>query len=283
MSMDKMKISIVLNLLNEAKHIRDLLDSLVIQEGPFEVIVVDAGSWDGTPEVIKKYMEKHPGMIELYHRPGTRGESTNFGILKVKGDAIATIGGDCIANPFWLKELRKTLGQFDIAAGKTINIGYHAFEKLERVELYHRGMDISYPSGNMAWRKKVIDDVVGFDPWFVTAEDIDMNFRAVAMGYTLGYNENALVYHRMKESFIKFFKQAFWNGWGRKQLTMKHGRLWSSYKPQRLLETSKSMWALARLSFAVLGYVVCKFYEKSPYTLPADQELKRFKFVFPGR
>ncbi|OGS55794.1 MAG: glycosyl transferase family 2 [Euryarchaeota archaeon RBG_19FT_COMBO_56_21] len=278
-----MKISIVLNLLNEAKHIRDLLDSLVIQEGPFEVIVVDAGSWDGTPEVIKKYMEKHPGMIELYHRPGTRGESTNFGILKVKGDAIATIGGDCIANPFWLKELRKTLGQFDIAAGKTINIGYHAFEKLERVELYHRGMDISYPSGNMAWRKKVIDDVVGFDPWFVTAEDIDMNFRAVAMGYTLGYNENALVYHRMKESFIKFFKQAFWNGWGRKQLTMKHGRLWSSYKPQRLLETSKSMWALARLSFAVLGYVVCKFYEKSPYTLPADQILKRFKFVFPGR
>jgi len=281
--MDKMKISIVLNLLNESKHIRDLLDSLVIQEGPFEVIVVDAGSWDGTPEIIKKYMEKHPGMIELYHRPGTRGESTNFGIMKVKGDVIATIGGDCIANPFWLKELRKTLVDHDIAAGKTINIGYHAFEKLERVELYHRGMDISYPSGNMAWRKKVIDDVVGFDPWFVTAEDIDLNFRAVAMGYSLGYNENAIVYHRMKESFVKFFKQAFWNGWGRKQLTMKHGRLWSSYKPQKLLETSKSMWALARLFFAVLGYVICKFYERSPYTLPSEKRLKRFKFVFPGR
>ena len=235
--MDKMKISIILNLLNETKHIRDLLDSLVIQEGPLEIIVVDAGSWDGTPEAVKRYMETHPGVIELYHRPGTRGESTNFGILKAKGEAIATVGGDCIANPFWLKELRKTLGQYDIAAGKTINIGYQAFEKLERVELYHRGMDISYPSGNMAWRKKVIDDVVGFDPWFVTAEDIDLNFRAVALGYTLGHNENALIYHRMKESFMKFFKQAFWNGWGRKQLTMKHGRLWSSYKHQRLLAT----------------------------------------------
>ena len=281
--MDRIKISIVLNLLNEVKHIRDLLDSLVIQEGPFDVVVVDAGSWDGTPEIIKRYMEKHPGMIELYHHPGTRGESTNFGIMKAKGDAIATIGGDCIANPFWLKELRKTLERFDIAAGKTINIGYHAFEKLERVELYHRGMDISYPSGNMAWRSKVIEDVVGFDPWFVTAEDIDLNFRAVALGYTLGYNDNALVYHRMKESFVKFFKQAFWNGWGRKQLTMKHGRLWSSYKPQRLLETSKSFWALARLAFAILGYVICKFYEKSPYSLPAGRKAKRFKFVFPGR
>ncbi len=277
-----MKISIVLNLLNEAKHIRDLLDSLVVQEPPFEIIVVDAGSWDGTVETVKRYMQKHPE-IQLFHKPGSRGESTNFGIIKAKADVIATTGGDCIANPFWLKELRETLRSYDIAAGKTINIGYHAFQELERVELYHRGMDISYPSGNMAWHRKVLDDVVGFDPWFVTAEDIDLNYRAVEKGYRLGYNEEAIVYHRMKEGFMKFFKQAFWNGWGRKQLTMKHGRLWGSYKPQRLLETSKSLWAVARLLFAVLGYLMCKFYEKSPYALPAEKRVKRFRFVFPGR
>lgn len=281
--MAKIKISVVLNLLNESKHIRDLLDSLMVQEPPFEIIVVDAGSWDGTPDIVRKCMERNPGIIELYHHPGSRGESTNYGIMKAKGDAIATIGGDCIANPYLLKELRATLEKYDIAAGKTINIGYHAFEQLERVELYHRGMDISYPSGNMAWRRKVFDDVVGFDPWFLTAEDIDLNFRAVSMGHTLGYNDNAIVYHRMKESFVKFFKQAFWNGWGRKQLTMKHGRLWSSYKPQRLLETSKSLWAVGRLAFAVLGYLICKFYEKSPYSLPPEKRAKRFKFVFPGR
>jgi len=277
-----MMISIVLNLLNEERHIRDLLDSLVTQEPPFEIVIVDAGSWDKTVEIIRKYMQKHPE-ISLFNHPGTRGESTNFGLLKVKGDAVATIGGDCIANPFWLKELRKTLNDFDIAAGKTINVGYHAFEELERVELYHRGMDVSFPSGNMAWKKKVFDEVVGFDPWFVTAEDIDLNFRAVSKGFTLGYNEEAIVYHRMKESFRKFFKQAFWNGWGRKQLTLKHGRLWSSYKPQRLIETSKSFWALARLFFAVLGYLVCKFYEPSPYTRPEGKKPRRFELVFPGR
>src|SRR4030065_2042338 len=118
-----MMISVVLNLLNEKRHIRDLLDSLVTQEPPFEIVIVDAGSWDGTVDIIKRYMVDHPE-VSLHHRPGTRGESTNFGIMKVKGDAMATIGGDCIANPFWLKELRKTLGQFDIAAGKTIQLGY---------------------------------------------------------------------------------------------------------------------------------------------------------------
>jgi glycosyltransferase involved in cell wall biosynthesis len=274
-----MKISIVLNLLNEEHHIRDLLDSLVTQEGPLEVIIVDAGSWDDTVPIIKRYMQSHPE-INLFHHPGSRGESTNYGLLQVKGDAIATIGGDCIANPFWLKELRKTLQEFDIAAGRTINIGYHAFEDLERVELYHRGMDISYPSGNMAWKKGVMDDIVGFDPWFVTAEDIDLNYRAVSKRYTLGYNEDALVYHRMKESFRGFFKQAFWNGWGRKQLTMKHGPLWASYKPQKLFENTKSFWAVGRLFFAGMGYLMCKFYERSPYKAP-ERKTRRFRFLFP--
>jgi len=274
-----MKISIVLNLLNEEHHIRDLLDSLVTQEGPIEVIIVDAGSWDATVPIIKRYMQGHPE-IKLFHHPGSRGESTNFGLLQVKGDVIATIGGDCIANPFWLKELRKTLREFDIAAGRTINIGYRAFEELERVELYHRGMDISYPSGNMAWKKAVMDDIVGFDPWFVAAEDIDLNYRAVSKGYTLGYNEDALVYHRMKESFRGFFKQAFWNGWGRKQLTMKHGPLWASYKPQKLFENTKSFWAVGRLFFAGVGYLMCKFYERSPYKAP-ERKTRRFRFLFP--
>jgi len=278
-----MKVSVVLNLLNEEHHIRDLLDSLVTQEGPLEVVIVDAGSWDQTVPIIKRYMEQHPE-VRLYHHPGSRGESTNFGIMHAEGDAVATIGGDCIANPFWLKELRKTLQGHDIAAGKTINIGYHAFEELERVELYHKGMDISYPSGNMAWKKRVMDEVIGFDPWFVTAEDIDLNYRAVSKGYTLGYNNDAIVYHRMKESFRGFFKQAFWNGWGRKQLTMKHGPLWESYKPQRLFETTKSMWAVGRLFFAGMGYLMCKFYERSPYRAPEGaRRARRFSLMFPGR
>jgi GT2 family glycosyltransferase len=265
-----MMISVVLNLLNERRHIRDLLDSLVTQEGPMEIVIVDAGSNDGTVEIIKQYVEKHPE-IRFFHHPGTRGESTNFGISQAKGEAIATIGGDCIANPFWIAQLRKSLQTHSIVAGRTINIGYHAFEDLERVELYHRGFDVSYPSASMAWRREVLEKVRGFDEWFITAEDIDLNFRAVSEGYTLSYNPDAIVYHRTKGSFRGFFKQAFWNGWGRKQLTMKHGNLWPSYKPQRLLETSRSVWAVSRLAMAVLGYVMCKAFERPPDRIVANR------------
>ena len=283
-----MKISVVLNLLNEKRHIRDLLDSLLVQEPPMEIIVIDAGSWDGTVDIVEAYARERAD-IHLFHHPGTRGESTNYGIPMATGDAVATIGGDCIANPFWVHELRGSLQIYDIVAGKTINIGYHAFEDLDRVELYHRGVDISYPSASMAWKRTVMDDIGGFDPWFVTAEDIDVNLRAVEKGYTFGVNDNAIVYHRTKGSFKGFFKQAFWNGWGRKQLTMKHGNLWPSYKPTRLIETSNSIWAISRLIVAVLGYLMCKLFEHAPDGVDRSRERTRgtgrrpWRLIFPGR
>ena len=110
--------------------------------------------------------------------------STNFGISKATGDVIAFTGGDDLANPNWIKELRKSFEQgADIVAGRSIMIGLKAWEDLDRVELYHKGFDISYPSANMAFRREVLQKVAGFDPWFITAEDIDLNFRAVDAGY----------------------------------------------------------------------------------------------------
>lgn len=258
-----MKISVVLNILNEQRNIRDLMDSLVTQEQPIEIIVVDAGSWDRTVEYVKEYTRRYD-FVRLFHHPGTRGESTNFGLSQATGDAICFIGGDCIANPFWLHEMRKGLREQNIVAGRTINMGYHAFEDLGRVELFRKGVDTSYPSCNMGYRRKVIEDIRGFDPWFITAEDIDLNLRAVDRGYAITYNDNMVVYHRTRGSFYGFIKQAFWNGYGRKQLTMKHGKLWRNYDPRRMFETNLTFWALVRLAFAFLGYGYCKVFEELP-------------------
>ena len=108
----------------------------------------------------------------------------------------------------------------DVAAGRTIQIGYWAFEALDRVELDVQGVDVTHPSCNLAYRKEVFERAGGFDGWFVTAEDIDLNLRAVRGGAELAYREEAVVYHRARDTFTGFFRQAYWNGYGRKQLTM---------------------------------------------------------------
>ena len=258
-----MGISVIITVRNEERNISDLLDSLMVQEGVFEVIIVDAYSEDQTREIIKQYQEKMNN-LHLYLKGGTRGECRNYGVEKSVYDHVAFVDGDVIANPFWLKEMASTMEKAKVCAGKTINIGFAAFEELDRVELFHKGYDITYPSCNLGYDKETFLAIGGFDPVFITAEDIDLNYRAVEIGAKIIYNPRAIVYHRVRSSFFKFFKQAFWNGFGRKQLTLKHGSLWNSYKLSDLARNIQSPWALARFTCAMLGYLGCKVYWKRP-------------------
>jgi len=252
-------ISIITTVRNEARNIAALLDSLVVQGPPFEILVIDSASEDATRDIVRRYEQKYD-FVHLYVFGGTRGAGRNFGIKKSKGEAVAFVDGDAIANPFWLKELREGLQRDDIVAGRTIQIGYRPFEELERVELFVHGTDVTYPSSNLAYRKSVLDEIGGFDEWFVTAEDIDLNIRAVRAGHTIGFRADAIVYHRTRDSMFDFLRQALWNGAGRKQLTLKHGVLWSRYRPGRMLRQKTTFWSLLRLSAALLGYVGYKFF-----------------------
>jgi len=54
-----MLISVVITVKNEVEHMPQLLESLLIQEKPFEIIVVDANSTAGTPEIVKDYPKQH--------------------------------------------------------------------------------------------------------------------------------------------------------------------------------------------------------------------------------
>jgi len=176
-------ISIVSTVKNEEQNIGDLLDSLVTQEPPVEILIVDADSSDRTREIVAEYSKRYP-IVRLLLQGGTRGEGRNFGVRNAQGAAVAFIDGDCIANPFWVKALREGLRGSKVVAGKTIHIGYKPFEELERVELYFRGSDVTFPSSNLAYDRGGFLVLGGFDPWFVTAEDIDLNLRAVAAGHS---------------------------------------------------------------------------------------------------
>src|SRR5438309_10749606 len=254
-------VSVVTTVRNEARNIAALLDSLVVQEPPFEIIVVDSASQDATRDIVRRY-ERQYESVHLYIYGGTRGAGRNFGIREAKGEAIAFIDGDAIANPFWLKELREGLRHSDVVAGRTIQIGYRPFEELERVELIVEGTDVTYPSSNLAYRKSVLNEIGGFDRWFVTAEDIDLNIRAVRAGHTIAFRAGAIVYHRTRSSVFDFLRQALWNGAGRKQLTLKHGALWSRYRPLAMLRQKTNFWSLLRLNTALLGYIGYKFFGK---------------------
>ena len=245
---------------NEAKHLRHLLDSLAPQRHLAQVIVVDAMSTDGTAAIAESYKGRLPGMV-VVRQACRRGEGRNIGARLATGDLLAFIDGDCIANPFWLERLvQGWAGQEDrVVAGSTQYVGFWAFTKLNRVELSRNGQDTSWPSCNLAYPRGLFERLGGFDGAFVTAEDIDLNYRAVAAGARIVHVPEAIVYAQARDSITGFLRQAYWNGYGRKQLTAKHGRLWHQYSLGRLLRINgASFWGVLRMAWGFLGYMAAR-------------------------
>ena len=176
------------------------------------------------------------------------------------GDIVAFIDADAIAHALWVEEMTKAMENADVVAGREVRLGYHGFTTLKRVGMLHNGVDITYPSVNLAYRKTTFEAIEGFDPWFKEAEEVDLNYRAVDAGYRLIYWKKAIVYHNARSTFTGFFKQSFWYGFGRKELSLRHGDLWSSYSPMEMVKVSKdeSIWKIIRLVFSFMGYLFCK-------------------------
>lgn len=258
-------LSVVVTVRNEAPNIRHLLDSLVHQEHLREVVLVDAMSTDGTVERARDYEDRMP--LRIIQQPCRRGEGRNLGAAAATGDLLAFIDGDCIANAHWCRALWDAWDRHPrrVVAGRTQLLGFWAFTRLHRIELPHKGQDTTWPSCNLAYPRGLFDELGGFDPEFVTAEDIDLNFRAVEAGAEIAVARDAIVYARARESVTGFLKQAYWNGYGRKQLTRKHGGLWHQYRLGEMLRLQGgSFWGLLRATGGLVGYLDAKRGRRPP-------------------
>ena len=249
-------VSVVITVRNEGPHLRRLFESLLAQEPPFEVVLVDALSHDGSFAIAQEYAGRYPDRIRAVQRFGSRGIGRNAGAALARGELLAFTDGDCVADVHWLEKLRGGFDGADVVAGRILPFGKSQYAALDRVELFQKGSDVTHPSCNLGYRRSLFQRLGGFDPRFITAEDIDLNLRAVTAGASLREVPDAIVHHEMRPTFIRFLIQAFWNGYGRKQLTEKHGSLWGNYRIRRLLQTQRTVIAWARLTAAMGGYLV---------------------------
>lgn len=112
------KASIVIPTCNAGEMLRLVLDSVFAQKAPwpFEVIVLDSQSTDGTVELIQSYDQIVYREIERssFNHGGTR----NFGVKIAAGEFVAFLTQDAIpATDYWLYDLVSMLEKFPKAAG----------------------------------------------------------------------------------------------------------------------------------------------------------------------
>ena len=97
------KVSIIIPLFNKSKYIAATLESILNQEfNDYEVIVVNDGSTDESPQIVKSYAEKDP-RIKLTNIPN-KGVSNarNVGLHLASGDWIQFLDGDDLIAPQYL-------------------------------------------------------------------------------------------------------------------------------------------------------------------------------------
>jgi glycosyltransferase involved in cell wall biosynthesis len=248
-----MKVSVIIPTINSESDVRILCDSVrkLRLDKKAEFIFVDSCSKDDTVSILKEF--EFPKVIAL-DEIVSKGKARNIGIQNSTGDVIVNVDADVEFMEGWYEELLKLMMFADIAAGYTIN----PFDNrpLPRVSIYVGGQDITYPCCNIAYKREVFDKVGLFDETQGQAEDIELNYRCVLVGYSIIYDPKMVLIHRQRSTRTGYWKQAFWNGEARYELNRAHHELTKKH------QHGVSFKNLFRLGMGVLGFIFGRFFKR---------------------
>lgn len=221
-----MKLSIIIPCFNAARTIAVQLHALGRQRwcDPWEVIIADNGSTDGTLDVIKSTSAGLPcvQVVDASERRGA-GHARNVGALFARGEALVFCDADDEVGDGWLAAIGSALGEHDFVASR------FDMEKLNPPSISGKLRNtqatdvqrIKYPpylkhagGSGLGVRRELHDRVGGFDESLLRLQDTDYCFRLQRLGYELHFAADAVVHVRFSSKPGVLFRQS---------------RLWAQY------------------------------------------------------
>lgn len=239
---DLPRATVVVCAYNAEGTLRECLQSLENVDYPdVEVIVVDDGSQDATGEIAAEF----PQFRTISQTNHGLSFARNVGAEQAAGEIVVYTDADCVVDRDWLRLLVQGMIAQDVDAIGGPNITPHTDGWSAQCVAASPGnpshvmLDDRYaehiPGCNMAFRRSVLLGLGGFDPQYRAAgDDVDLCWRLLDEGRTIGYAGGAFVWHHRRETVRAFIKQQ--TGYGRAEALLYF------MHPHRFNLTGRMIW-----------------------------------------
>ena len=108
-------VSVIIPVYNSEKYLRDSLESIIDQTvKEIEIIVIDDGSTDSSPEIIEEYSNKDHRIIALSQKNSGPSKARNTGIEKSRGQWIYFMDSDDTLDSTMFQELLSVSEEYDV-------------------------------------------------------------------------------------------------------------------------------------------------------------------------
>lgn len=220
-------VSVIIPVKDRSEELRRCLESLEALDYPrerLEVLVVDDGSTDETPQTALSFASSL-GLRLL--RSGAVGGgpalARNRGALEASGDILAFIDSDCTASEAWLRELVPAFEDASLGAVGGWVDGLKSERPLDRYEAVMSSLNLGkramtagagddsfyLPSCNLLVRACAFRAVGGFRDEMHLGEDVDLTWRLRDRGMRIAYFPRGAVRHNHRNRLGSFLRRRF--------------------------------------------------------------------------
>ncbi|MEY9870760.1 cellulose synthase/poly-beta-1,6-N-acetylglucosamine synthase-like glycosyltransferase/peptidoglycan/xylan/chitin deacetylase (PgdA/CDA1 family) [Streptacidiphilus sp. MAP12-33] len=218
---------------NESAGIEAAVRSLVAQDHPVEILVVDDGSSDGTADLAESL--GLPGVRVIRKENGGKPSALNTGIANASFDLLVMVDGDTVFEPDAVRKLIQPFADPGVGAvsgnAKVVNRGgllgrWQHIEYVVGFNLDRRLFDLAecmptVPGAVGGFRKEALLRVGGLAE-DTLAEDTDLTMALCRDGWRVVYEEGAVAWTEAPASLGALWKQRYRWCYGTMQAMWKH-------------------------------------------------------------